>query len=125
MSAQIKISIAGLLNPLKEIPNNMVNAMQEVQQKSRTTPDQEIKEMIPGYPVYIYKYPASRHYQACTVGRMNGSRPRTSMKTESRATALRAAKEWYNGLLLKQAKGETLVESPNFKTVAETLFKVD
>ena len=47
------------------------------------------------------------------------------MKTESRATSLRAAKEWYNGLLLKQAKGENLVESPNFKMAADGLFKED
>jgi len=98
--------------------------MQEIQQ-SRTTPIQDSIEAVPGYPVQIYLIPASSLYQARTVGRMNGSRPRASMKTENRATAFRAAKEWYNGLLLKQAKGETLVESPNFKTVADTMFKTD
>jgi len=99
--------------------------MQESQQQSRSTPIQDSIETVPGFPVQIYLIPASKHYQARTIGRMNGSRPRTSMKTESRATAIRAAKDWYNGLLLKQAKGETLVESPNFKAVAETLFKTD
>jgi integrase len=119
-----KFSTAGLLNPLKETSNNMVSAMQEVQ-KSRTTPFEDSKELVPGYPVRIYLYPASKYYQACTVGRMNGTRPRISLETESRTTAIRAAKEWYNGLLLKAAKGEALVESPDFKKAAEELFKED
>jgi hypothetical protein len=102
----------------------MDGAMLETQ-PSRTTPIVDSIEAVPGYPVQIYLISASKHYQARTAGRMNGSRPRTSMKTESRATAFRAAKEWYQGLLLKQAKGETLVASPNFSTVAEDLFKVD
>jgi hypothetical protein len=124
MSVQLKFSINGLLNPLKEISSSMEGPMLEVQ-PSRTTPIQDSIETVPGYPVQIYLIPASRHYQVRTVGRMNGSRPRASLKTENRATALRAAKDWYNGLLLKQAKGETLVDSPNFKTVAESLFQVD
>ena len=94
-------------------------------QHSRTTPIRDSKEAVPGYPVQIYLIPASRHYQACTVGRMNGTRPRTSLKTGSRATALRAAKEWYNGLLLKLAKGETLVESADFCKIAEEMFVID
>lgn len=125
MSTQLKFSINGLLNPLKETSNTMVNAMQEVQQKSRTTPIEDSIEAVPGYPVQIYLIPASKLYQARTVGRMNGTRPRTSMKTANRATAIRAAKEWFQGLLLKQAKGESLVESPNFKLVAESLFQED
>jgi hypothetical protein len=86
VSSQLKFSIAGLLNPLKETSSSMVNAMQEIQH-SRTTPIADTIEGVPGYPVQIYLIPASKHYQARTVGRMNGTRPRASMKTESRATA--------------------------------------
>ena len=56
---------------------------------------------------------------------MNGERPRATMNTGNRATALRAAKNWYNDLLLQQAKGEHLVQSPDFTKVAEELFKED
>jgi hypothetical protein len=57
---------------------------------------------------------------------MNGKRPRISLRTESRATAFKEAKVWYNGLLLKQAKGEPLVTgSPDFEMAAEELFKED
>jgi hypothetical protein len=104
MSAQIKFSINGLLNPIKETADTMVRAM-ENQQQSRTTPIRDSIEVVPGYPVQIYLIPASKHYQARTIGRMNGTRPRISLKTENRATALRAAKDWYNGLLLKQVRG--------------------
>ena len=119
-----KVSTAGLLSTLKETLPSMVSAMQEIQH-SRTTPIPDTIESVPGFPVQIYLIPASSHYQARTVGRMKGARPRASMKTESRATAIRAAKEWYNGLLLKAAKGENLVESPDFKKAAEELFKED
>jgi hypothetical protein len=95
----------------------------DIQQKSRTTPIPDSIEAVPGYPVRIYLIPASRYYQA--VCRIGGKRPRTSLKTENRATALRAAKDWYNGLLLKQAKGEILVDSPNFKKAADELFTED
>ena len=72
-------------NTIKETVRSMVNAMQEVQ-KSRTTPIEDSIETVPGYPVQIYLLPANKHrkhYQARTIGRMNGTRPRTSMKTES------------------------------------------
>jgi len=110
---------------IKETFCSVVETMQEVQQKSRTTPIEDSFYTVPDYPVRIYLIPASKHYQACKVGRMNGTRPRTSLKTENRATAIRAAKEWYNGLLLKQANGEPLVDSPDFKKAAEELFKED
>ncbi len=122
MSTQLKSSINGLLNPIKETSNNMVNTMQEIQQKSRTTPT--YIETVRGV-VQIYLIPASKYYQARTVGRKNGTRPRTSMRTESRAAARIAALEWYDGLLLKQAKGEPLVESPDFCRIAEEMFTVD
>ena len=125
MNAQLKVSINGLLNPIKETSPSMVNAMQEVRERSRTTPIPDSIEAVQGYPVEIYLIPASKAYQARTVGRMNGSRPRTSMKTESRATAIRAAKEWYQGLLLKRANGEALVQQPDFKKAAEELFRED
>ncbi|MEO7206574.1 MAG: hypothetical protein ABI145_07270, partial [Steroidobacteraceae bacterium] len=78
----------------------------------------------------IYLYRASRFYQARTVGRFHGTkhgpRPRTSIKTESRAGAFKAAKEWYNGLLLEQSKGgPTANRSPDFKNVVDELFKTD
>jgi len=62
--------------------------MQEIQRKSRTTRIEDSIETVPGYPVQIYLIPASSHrnargewegiYQARTVGRMNGTRPRAS-----------------------------------------------
>ncbi len=120
MSASIKFSTDPLLNPIKKTSRGILDAMQEVQQKSRTTPIPESIEAVRGVPVESFLYPASKYYQARVVGRMCGTRPRWSMRTASRTAALTVAEEWYIGLLLKQAKGETLVESPNFKTVAET-----
>jgi integrase len=125
MNAQLKVSINGLLSTIKKTSPTMVNAMEEVQERSRTTPIPDSIEAVQGYPVEIYLIPASKAYQARTVGRMNGSRPRTSMKTESRATAIRAAKEWYQGLLLKRANGEALIQQPDFKKAADELFKED
>jgi hypothetical protein len=134
-----KFNSLSVENTIKETFCSVVKTMQEVQ-KSRTTPIKDSIETVPGYPVQIYLIPASSRrnargewegiYQARTVGRMKRKdgtidRPRESMKTKNRATAIRAAKEWYNGKLLKQANGEPLVESPNFKTVAESLFLED
>jgi hypothetical protein len=51
MSAHIKFSIAGLLNPIKETSSSMDVAMLDIQQKSRTTPIPDSKELVPGYPV--------------------------------------------------------------------------
>jgi len=110
MSAQIKFPINALLNPIKETPGTLVSTMEL--QKSRTTPIQDSIETVPGLPVQIYLIPASKHYQARTNGRMSGTRPRLSLKTDKRATAFRAAKEWYEDLILKRAKGEDLVNSP-------------
>jgi integrase len=118
MSAQI--------DTIKKTALIMDGTMLEIQQKSRTTRIEDSIETVPGYPVQIYLIPASKHYQACTVGRMGGKRPRISLKTESRATALRGAKDWYKDLILKQAKGESLVtETLDFKKAAEELFAED
>jgi hypothetical protein len=124
MSSRIKFSINALLNAIKKTSPSIMG-MEKFQQKSRTTPIEDSIEAVPGYPVQIYLIPASKHYQARTVGRRDGTRPRISLKTESRATAIRAAKEWYDNLLVKQRNGENLVASPNFKTVAEAMFKDD
>jgi len=40
------------------------------------------------------------------------------MKTENRATAFRAAKEWYDELLSNSVKVNRWFKSPNFKTVS-------
>jgi integrase len=116
MSAQIQT--------IKKTAGTVVSTMEN--QKSRTTPIEDSIELVPGYPVQIYLIPASKHYQARTVGRMNGKRPRISLKTDKRATALRTAKDWYIDLVVKQKNGEPLVtEALDFKTAAEELFKED
>ncbi len=76
MSASIKFSTAPLLNPIKKTSRSILDTMQEVQQKSRTTPTPESIEAVRGLPVEIFLYPASKYFQARVVGRMSGTRPR-------------------------------------------------
>lgn len=91
----------------------------------RTSADPETRETIPGFPetLKIYLIPASKYWQV--RARVGGVKVKRSLKTESRAVAIKAAKEFYNELLLKKAQNLPLVESGNFFKVAESLILED
>ncbi len=94
--------------------------------QQRANPIPETLESIQGgYPesLQIYRIPASKYwYVRC---RMERKRVTKSLKTEIKTDAIREAKAFFNNLILRRAKGVPLTNSPNFKTVAEDLFKVD
>jgi hypothetical protein len=97
----------------------------EDETRHRTVAIADTRETIPGFPetLKIYLIPASKYWQV--RARVGGVKVKKSLKTESRTVAIRAAKEFYNELLMKKAQNLPLIESGNFIKVAESLFKED
>ena len=93
--------------------------------QDRKNPIPETIEHVPGYPntLIIYKCPRSRVYQArAHVGRLVVR----SLRTDVRGQALTRAKDFYQELIGRKARGEPVTENPaNFAYVAESLFKED
>jgi Phage integrase SAM-like domain len=91
----------------------------------RNNPIPDTLESVPGFPttLQIYRMPASRYWYARAS--FNGKRIVRSLKTERHANAITAAKDFYNGLLLKRSQGQPLTEGSQFKTVAEALLNED
>ncbi len=82
-------------------------------------------EEVPGYPkkLKIYQIPASRYWYMRTW--MGGKMVVRSTKTDEKAKARKAAKEFYNELLDKHAKKLPLTEGSTFKKAADALLEED
>lgn len=91
----------------------------------RSNPIPGTVETVPGYPrtLIIYKCPRSRFYQArAHVGRL----VTRSLRTDVRGHAVTRAKEFYQELIARKARGEPVTENrANFAQVAASLFKED
>jgi integrase len=91
----------------------------------RANPIPETMETIPGYPVTLklFKVPCSSYWW--TKAYMDGKTVKASTRTESKADAIQACKDFYNGLLLKKAQNLPLTQSQSFVRVANELIKED
>jgi integrase len=91
----------------------------------RKNPIPETIEHVSGYPntLIIYKCQRSRFYQArAHVGRL----VTRSLRTDVRGQAITRAKDFYQELIGRKARGEPVTENKaNFAMVAEALFKED
>ena len=93
--------------------------------QDRKNPIPETIERVPGYPntLIIYKCHRSRFYQArAHVGRL----VTRSLRTDVRGQAITRAKDFYQELIGRKARGEPVTENKaNFAQVAEALLKED
>jgi len=82
-------------------------------------------ETVAGYPdtLKLYQIPASKYWQVRAY--MDGRIVKKSTKTQSKAEALKAAKDFYNNLLLKQSQNLPLTEGSSFEQVVLKLMKED
>jgi integrase len=91
----------------------------------RSNPILNTLEEVPGLPIKVKlcKIPASPFYYVRTW--IDGKPILRSMKTEKQGEARKAARAFYDELLLKKAKGQPLTEGGHFKKVFDDLQKTD
>ena len=82
-------------------------------------------ETIQGYPttLKLYRIPASRFWYVRSW--MDNKMITKSTKTEDKSEAIKAAKTFYNDLLIKRSQNLPLTQSPTFERVALDLLKED
>jgi len=92
---------------------------------NRSNPILDTVETVPGYPsvLKIFRVPASRYWW--THAFMDGKTITKSTKLESKQDAVKAAKDFYNNLLLKKSQDLPLIQSPTFERVAIKLKEED
>jgi integrase len=91
----------------------------------RANPMPETIETVPGYPsnLKLFRIPASSYWQVRAF--LGGRIVKKSSKTKNKAEAIKVAKAFYNGLLLKQSQNQPLTDSPTFERVALALLQED
>ncbi len=91
----------------------------------RANPIPHTMETVAGYPstLKLYQIPASKFWQARAY--MGGRIVKKSTKTQSKSEAIKAAKDFYNKLLLKQSQNLPLTEGSSFEQVVLKLMKED
>jgi hypothetical protein len=96
-----------------------------IPQLHRANPIPETVQSISGFPatLKLYRIPASKFWQVRAF--MGGKIIKKSTKTEDKADAIKAAKDFYNTLLLKRAQNLPLTESPTFERVSLDLLRED
>lgn len=91
----------------------------------RANPIADTMESIPGFPdtLRIYQIPASSYWQMRAY--VAGKLVKRSSKTEEKGKAIKAAKEFYNELLLKAANHIPITSSGTFEKAANALLEED
>jgi hypothetical protein len=91
----------------------------------RANPIAGTLEGVPGYPtaLKVYRIPASRFWQVRCF--FDGRIVKKSTKSEGKADAIKAAKDFYNSLLLKKSQNLPITQSATFERVALDLLKAD
>jgi hypothetical protein len=91
----------------------------------RSNPKLDTLEAVPGLPtkVKLCKIPASPFYYVRTW--MDGKPILRSMKTEKQSEARKAAKAFYDELLLRRRLGQPLTEGNTFRKAAEAVLEAD
>jgi hypothetical protein len=91
----------------------------------RANPIPQTMDTVAGYPstLKLYQIPASKFWQARAY--VGGRIVKKSTKSESKADAIKVAKDFYNSLLLKQAQHLPLTQGSSFERVALELIRED
>src|ERR1017187_7015522 len=84
----------------------------------RANPIPQTMDTVAGYPstLKLYQIPASKFWQARAY--VCGRIVKKSTKSETKAHAIKVAKDFYNSLLLKQAQHLPLTQGSSFERVA-------
>lgn len=95
------------------------------QPKANSNPIPDTLETIPGYPetLKIYRVPCSSFYQMrCWI---NGKMITRTTETKNKELAKKAARKFYDDLVVKRAQGQPLTESGQFAAAYKGLLEED